>query len=502
MKIRWTRLSVVVFWLAMTGWLIRYEAFPGAFTNSVAGYRSLFKEGILGRDTWMKILFQNAPIGYSHSRIDIDEASPDRYCTVVDRTVLNLHIMGESQKVTSSVVAVLRSNYQLAQFTFSLVSGMYSMRIKGERAAGDLYDVAVETGAQKQRIRVRIPDDAVLYSPMTEMSLKRLKPGDKMNVKAFDPTSQSVADVRITALREESFKSGGGEVLATVLSIDFKGMEVLAWMDRDGTMLRQETPFGWTLVACPPDEALAADRASGGPSDLLAAMAVPTRGEVDDPRHCRALRVRLSGAPFGDFQLARDRQTVESSGEREVVLRLTSADEPGSAPAHRDGGLDAFLAPTLYIQSDHPRMLRQAQRIVGTETNPLARATAIYEWVYRNVAKNPTVSVPSALDVLQRLEGDCNEHTYLFVGLARAAGLPAKVVVGLTYARGAFYYHAWPAVYAGRWLEMDPTLGQPAVDATHIALLEGELKDQLKLMQVFGRLKAEILPEGTPGAKP
>jgi hypothetical protein len=42
---------------------------------------------------------------------------------------------------------------------------------------------------------------------------------------------------------------------------------------------------------------------------------------------------------------------------------------------------------------------------------------------------------------------------------------------------------------------MDPTLGQPGVDATHLKLLEGELKDQMKLMTVVGRLRIEVLDD-------
>jgi hypothetical protein len=63
------------------------------------------------------------------------------------------------------------------------------------------------------------------------------------------------------------------------------------------------------------------------------------------------------------------------------------------------------------------------------------------------------------------------------------------------YMDGSFYYHAWPSVYVGKWLEMDPTSGQQAVDATHIAFFEGELADQLGLIRAIGRLDFEILEQ-------
>ena len=40
---------------------------------------------------------------------------------------------------------------------------------------------------------------------------------------------------------------------------------------------------------------------------------------------------------------------------------------------------------------------------------------------------------------------------------------------------------------------MDPTLGQPAVGAAYISLVEGEMAEQMRLMGVLGQLKVEVL---------
>ena len=113
--------------------------------------------------------------------------------------------------------------------------------------------------------------------------------------------------------------------------------------------------------------------------------------------------------------------------------------------------------------------------------------------------KKPTVSLPSALDVLRTRVGDCNEHTALFVALARAAGLPARIDVGLVSVRSAFYYHAWPEVYIaegkerGFWLPVDPTLNQFPADATHVRLARGGLDKQAAILPLIGRVKMTIL---------
>ncbi len=155
--------------------------------------------------------------------------------------------------------------------------------------------------------------------------------------------------------------------------------------------------------------------------------------------------------------------------------------------------MDAFLSPSSFIQSRDKQMTDKADEITGSLTNNLMKAKAIFHWVHKNVRKEMTVSLPSALDVLNNMSGDCNEHTYLFTALARAAGIPAKIKIGLAYHEGSFYYHAWPAVYLKGWIEMDPTWGQEYVDATHLAFVEGELADQLSIIKLFGQLKIEVI---------
>ena len=212
--------------------------------------------------------------------------------------------------------------------------------------------------------------------------------------------------------------------------------------------------------------------------------------------------MNMQGGSLDPQNFASPRQVVAVQADRRIGLTLRAQVEPrqagllGSAPED----LHPFLASSPAIQADNPAMLRQARKIIGHETNSWAAAQAIGDWVYRAIEKKATVSLPSALDVLKRREGDCNEHTYLFVALARAAGLPARIHVGLVYseldgAPGAFYYHAWPSVYVGEWVELDPTWGQKTVDATHISAAQGELADQLKLLGLMGQVSVEIVEE-------
>ena len=84
---------------------------------------------------------------------------------------------------------------------------------------------------------------------------------------------------------------------------------------------------------------------------------------------------------------------------------------------------------------------------------------------------------------------------------ARAAGIPSREVAGLIYIGGAqpgFYFHQWASVWVGQWVDMDPTFDQPAVDATHVKLAEGDLYRQARIIPIIGNLKIEVLPDEGP----
>ena len=85
-----------------------------------------------------------------------------------------------------------------------------------------------------------------------------------------------------------------------------------------------------------------------------------------------------------------------------------------------------FLKPAALIQSDDPQIKTQLGKITKPTDSSEQKAKKIVNWVYRNIEKKPTLSVPNALEVLKNKSGDCNEHSVLTVALLRAAGIPRR----------------------------------------------------------------------------
>jgi transglutaminase-like putative cysteine protease len=153
----------------------------------------------------------------------------------------------------------------------------------------------------------------------------------------------------------------------------------------------------------------------------------------------------------------------------------------------------ANVAPEPLIQSNNPQIVQLAQRIRAGERDPEIVARRINQWVHDSITARITFGVPSALQVLKSRTGDCNEHTQLFVALARAIGMPTRIAAGLAYVDGKFYYHAWPEILLKDWVPVDPTFGQFPADAAHLRFVIGGLARQTELLRLMGNLKIDVI---------
>jgi transglutaminase-like putative cysteine protease len=97
-----------------------------------------------------------------------------------------------------------------------------------------------------------------------------------------------------------------------------------------------------------------------------------------------------------------------------------------------------YLQPTEHMPVDGI-VADTARRIVKGIDDPDARAKAIYEWVVDNTFRDPKTRGCGLGNIKFMLEtgdlgGKCADINALFVGLARAAGIPAREVYGVRVA--------------------------------------------------------------------
>jgi hypothetical protein len=344
----------------------------------------------------------------------------------------------------------------------------------------------------------------------------RLTVGTEHHTQVFDPSSLSVrdADVRITAMdtlivpdsaRVDAAGKWHTQVFDTVpvwrIEQNFGGIVVANWVDEDGLVVRAESPMGlivertaYDLARQEWEVAQGDPSAAAGYGALIESTAIASNIDLSGIEDRAQLRIRIAGVELEGFDLSGGRQQL--AGDTLTITREEGAAliAPWVLPYAGGGEPARELAASPLIQVDDPRIRAKALEITNATDDPSEAARVLEQWVYRSVRKEIVPSVPSAVQVLEALRGDCNEHTVLYIALARAIGLPARSAVGLVNVRGRFYYHAWPEVWLNdAWVAVDPTLGQFPADASHVRFLVGGLARQVELIRLIGRLRLEAL---------
>jgi transglutaminase-like putative cysteine protease len=155
---------------------------------------------------------------------------------------------------------------------------------------------------------------------------------------------------------------------------------------------------------------------------------------------------------------------------------LVDLSVPGKVPNEARAELAYFLRPTKLLPTDGIVRERALEITKGAKTD-VEKARAIYEWNVDNTFRNPKTRGCGIGDIRFMLEakdlgGKCADLNALFVGLARAAGLPARDVYGIRIAKSDLGYkslgpsteivskaqHCRAEVYLGGygWVPVDP----------------------------------------------
>jgi transglutaminase-like putative cysteine protease len=477
-------IAIVGFWLIMMGLLAQRELLVTRLGADGQTHADVPTE------TWMRILLPgDVPAGFLNINTLPTVRDQEAGTLVQLSTQVKLTLFGEEATLNVLGSSWMSRERGLVECDFRIRSGDVSSRIRAEVRDGVL-EVTLDTAGEKIPMQFPVGKGLALFGGggMGAFSLPPPGSGGEYVVETFDPFTLSTTPVRVRTLGEEELMVSGKAVPVTVVLVDASGMQTRAWIDADGQVVRAETPLGLILERSTPNQAVARiDRGASG--DFLQFTAIQPTG-VPPLRDARRMTFTVSGLDDPDQGLPEDAwQTRVGPGMYTVAVPGT----PASSVESPDD-LARYLEPDLLAQSAHPKIIAAALEAVGDVTDPWQKALALYKWVYAHIEKTPVVSLPSALEVLEARKGDCNEHTVLYVAMARAAGIPSRIALGIVWSEElqGFYYHAWPEVHVGGWIWTDPTLGQPLADATHVKLLNGGIETWPRLLPFIGRLRLDI----------
>ncbi|MGE0444632.1 MAG: transglutaminase-like domain-containing protein [Vicinamibacterales bacterium] len=502
-------LLVVVAWAGVMGLLVHRSYIASASVN-LATDLARYGSGA----TWRGIYYRGDKVGFTVSETVPTEAGYELH----EDGRLQMNLLGQTSPAALRTTARVDREFALQSFEFSLDPGTGAVKVSGVVQRSDAgrprLALAITTPGAPPRTEVRDLDQP----PMLSLNLSRLLASGRLvegtthRLTLFDPATLRNAPVTVTVGNREIVRSDDRTVPAFRVSMEFQGLETVSWVTDTGEVVREESPLG--LISVVEDAARAQNFVVSGRmrSDLLTAAAIvpEMRYRIDEPRDVTGLTLALSGVDLSQYDL-------DGVGQSLAGRVLTITDPRDAVAGAEPVSIDAYLAPEPFIESDAPEVRQEVEAaLAGAPADARARAERLVRYVNALLEKKPTVSLPSAREVLRTRVGDCNEHTALYVAMARAAGIPARINVGLVFMRGGFYYHAWPEVFIadlppeggshsarGYWLPVDPTLNEFPANTTHVRLLRGGLERQADILPLIGRLNIAVTDvQFAPGTVP
>jgi transglutaminase-like putative cysteine protease len=407
------------------------------------------------------------------------------------------------RRILTGTDAEYAGEFRLRGFV-SFTSGEVGQASLQARVIGDTLLVATRRGGQvfdADTAEMRVPPGTVLPDalPLKLAAAGALEIGRRTDVPVLDPHFLLLRRLAVTVTAESLFvvvdsaaQDAGGAwrpahtdtVRAWRAEWMDRGLPVVTWVDREGTVVQASTPLGlaWRETAF---ELANSGYVRRRPNPVRTApLELVARPAPTPPSLTRevmlgeglvppAVPLRGPGQEFDGLTIVRTTETVP---ETEVPLPV------------RDSAVAAYLD-----ERPDPHVTQLARLALRGTRDATEAARRLAAWVSGNI----TPGAPSDFIGLQRTletrRGDSSDRAVMFVVMAQSVGLPARPVAGLVYAGGRFQYRAWAEVYVGGWLAVDPTLGQVPADANHIRLVTEGLARPAELVSLVGAVRPRLV---------
>ena len=451
-------------------------------------------------ETWMGVYFQGKKLGFAHTKVEIETGE------IIIHTEVHLRMASEGvdQSTTFKQSTYLTPDLRLKHFVLSEELMGHNKLVEAEVKNNQLGFQITSPDFKKKN---SIPFSSAI-APATTYLLNIVRSGltigKQGRISILVEPFQKVTELAYTILRKEKAELSGKQVDAYVVHQKMRGMESTSWVTTSGMVLREETFDGFKSILEPKSVATDFGEEVFSTGSFIVSSLIRPKHEIVKPRNIDRIKLLVSGMSSPDLIPKDHRQKVLAtkkltSGAYESIVVIESESSSFEKAANfpvlvKNSDPDHLLGSSPEVQVNNPEILSLSSLLAEGETDSWRLARIINRWVYENMEKS-LVDTVTAVDALRERRGECQSHTYLFTALARAAGIPTKIVNGLVYSEdySGFLYHAWPEVFVGQWRALDPTLGQDRVDATHIKITGNENEDPFKLLELVGRISIEIL---------
>ena len=454
-----------------TVWIVAATAHVAAQGQSAFQKMSQYPQ-----EHWYNVTLMGTKIGYMHTYRENAVYQGEAVKRNKVDMVMSLKGLGTNLTIETTRLEYTGADL-MPRYFLSTSNEDGSKQVEGRIVDGIAY-IKVTLNGETTESETPVPQGTVseFMSIDALLSQKPIRIGDKQTVHSFIFDMLKPVKTELEVIAEETLTYQGAEKQVYVLkqTTDMMGgITAQVWVDSDGVTYRTEVPLmGLSMAMTKTDRKTALGDI--GEVDIILRTRILPGGKRPTPKAERLVaEVRMTEGSISNAVMSTAMQQLEVTSEQtgKLSIQVPTVDAESCPDLPIQDEESAFLGSSAYIQTGHPEIRAKALEILAGETNSWRAAKQLSQWVYTAITdKELSGGYSSSLTTLGSRSGDCTEHTVLFIALARSVGIPARICSGLIFSQDAFYYHFWPEVYVGRWVQTDPTLGQTLADANHIQL--------------------------------
>lgn len=435
------------------------------------------------QESWFNLTMMGMKIGYVHQFVDKTVYQGEEMIRTKTSMVMKFSGGENDIRVENNRIEYSDLAYMPRHFIYtSDESG--EKRVEGKIIDGTAH-ITTTINGETTESEIAIPPDTISDAVAVESLLSKnlLKVGAKLPYKTFNIDVQRVVDCELSVSKEEilTYQSDEKQVYVLDNKVDIMGgITVRLWVDQEGITYKFITELpGLSVVATKTDSETALGETEAL-DIVLRTRIIPTGKMPRRGANRFVANIQHSGENLTEIIKSNAHQKLSSENGTSGTLTIDKAEiDEKNCPKLpiQSPELEKYVSSTVYVESANPDIHAQALKVIDGEDNSWLAAKKLNRWVFNAIdEKGLSGGYSTSLATLKTLSGDCTEHTVLLIAMARSVGIPARICAGLVFAKDAFYYHFWPEVYVGKWVQMDPTFGQSVADANHILLQGGMLE--------------------------
>jgi hypothetical protein len=456
------------------------------YTGAALDRNHILKEVFHEKTHWYDIYRDTKKIGFARTSY---EKAGDEIIIQHERTI-TVQEDGRKRVLKNKLMCLSDLFYSIKSFKYtSHLEGEKGITVRGE-VKGDAIIFFQETPETRRTETIKT-DGRDFYLPVTVIPVihQNIPPPQKvLSIPMLNLINLSVKDVDFVLEEVVPIKIG-----LKVLSLyKFRIGKSVVWTNERGMVVKEKPPTKLTLyvqnqnMALNPESQVIFDYTSL--PFLQSNMLIPNSKELEK------LKVRVKGIKLAP-QIYEDSQVTLRNNV--LTIRKRSLEDIKSHTYEIppvEESLTSFLTPDEWVSS-HYKPLQDTGRIYARSHDYDAFRLGHYltGYIFGIIQTTPLFTLTSSEHIMKTRRGDYLERMIMFASYARAGGLPTRLIGGLVYINGYFYFHTWPEIWVDTWVPVDPALMQFPADVTHIPLYGGTAGNIISNIDDLKNVTIEIL---------